>query len=171
MRELADLIYEAGMLKRTPRSGWLTIGVKQPESVAEHVFRATLIGMLLAKLERCDCEKVLKLCIVHDLKESRIGDIHKLAKRYLGVKKPVEAANNELAQLIAEFEAQESKEAIVARDADKLELIAQAREYLELGFKPAKKWIINAKKELRTKSAKKLARELEKTSAFAWVFK
>ena len=43
MKNLANFLFEAGMLKRTPRSGWQFLG-SGSESVAEHVFRTSLIA-------------------------------------------------------------------------------------------------------------------------------
>ncbi|MEM4702443.1 MAG: HD domain-containing protein, partial [Archaeoglobaceae archaeon] len=37
--DLVKFIHEVGTLKMIPRSGWLKIGIKNPESVAEHCFR------------------------------------------------------------------------------------------------------------------------------------
>jgi putative hydrolase of HD superfamily len=40
-------------LKRTPRTGWVERGVKDPESVSDHSFRMTVMAMALA--EELDC--------------------------------------------------------------------------------------------------------------------
>ena len=60
---LTNFLYEMGLLKRCRRTGWWVAGVDDPESIAEHSFRAALIGYLLAVLEgptrpgrrRCAC--------------------------------------------------------------------------------------------------------------------
>src|SRR6202022_574957 len=39
-------LHEIGFLKRLPRTGWLMVGVERPESVAEHSFRAAIIGII-----------------------------------------------------------------------------------------------------------------------------
>ena len=48
MRGVAEFIEKAERLKLIPRSGWLKIGIKSPESVAEHSFRTALIKFILA---------------------------------------------------------------------------------------------------------------------------
>jgi len=54
MHNIANLLFEAGMLKRTPRTGLQFLG-SGSESVAEHAFRVTFIGYVLARLEkRCE---------------------------------------------------------------------------------------------------------------------
>jgi hypothetical protein len=51
---VARFLYEAGTLKNTARTGWWMAGVKQPESVAEHSWRTSLIALVIAKLEGAD---------------------------------------------------------------------------------------------------------------------
>ena len=174
----ADFLFEAGGLKRVPRSGWLTIGIKDCESVAEHSFRAALAGSILAKMEGVDEGKVVKMLLFHDVHEARLGDVHKVSRKYVSTEEISAAKDafskipfeNDYLELFKEFFEGESREAAVARDADLLELIAQAKEYLDLGNKYAVKWIENAKKSLQTESAKKIAKEIEETDSCKWLF-
>lgn len=172
-RTLADFIYECGQLKKNPRTGWLSIGIKDCESIADHSWRTSMIGMLLAKLEKADEAKVLKLCLLHDIHEARIGDLNYLSARYVkkdgmkavkGICEGVFCAK-ELESLMAELFAMKTKESIIAKDADLLDMIAQAREYMDSGNSYAKEWIPDAKRKLKTKSGKKLAGELMATSS------
>jgi len=80
---LLSFIAEAGILKYIPRSGWLLLGIKQPESVAEHSFRCAIIGYLLACMEESNAEKVLIMTLFNDIHEARITDMHKMAQRYI----------------------------------------------------------------------------------------
>ena len=41
---LARFVYEMGLLKRAPRTGWFLAGVEDPETIAEHSFRTAMIG-------------------------------------------------------------------------------------------------------------------------------
>lgn len=173
MGGLADFIYECGQLKKSPRTGWLSIGIKSPESIADHCWRTAAIGYLLAKMENADLGRVLELCIFHDLHEARIGDLNYISARY--VKKDSKKAvrdmagalfcGKEMAALMSEVFAEKTRESIIAKDADLLEMIAQAREYMDAGNSDAREWIKDAKRKLRTRSAKKLATELEKSSS------
>ncbi|MBI4399321.1 HD domain-containing protein, partial [Candidatus Micrarchaeota archaeon] len=80
---MIDFLYEVGLLKRTPRSGWLTIGIKDCESVAEHSFRCAILGYVLARMEKANVEKIVLLCLFHDVPEARIGDLHLIARKYV----------------------------------------------------------------------------------------
>lgn len=50
----ARLLYEAGTLKQARPTGWWMAGVRDPESVAEHSWRTSLIASAIAKLEGAD---------------------------------------------------------------------------------------------------------------------
>ena len=78
MKDIVNFFFETGMLKHVKRSGWWLINIKDPENIAEHSFRTAVIGYFLAKIEKVDADKVLKMCLFHDLHESRINDLHKV---------------------------------------------------------------------------------------------
>lgn len=179
LKPLTNFFYELGVLKRVPRSGWLTINIKDPETVAEHSFRAAAIAYTLALLEGANPEHAAIMALFHDSHESRILDLHKISQRYIDTKpaescaqkeqtEPLGLIGNDLNSFQKEFTNQKTKEAIIARDADLLECITQAREYVKAGFTDANDWIINAKKFLQTSSAKQLAEELEATDPNDW---
>jgi len=68
MRDIVNFLFEAGMLKKTPRSGFQFLG-SGGESVAEHVLRTLFVAFALCKLlPDADESKVLKLCLFHDLR-------------------------------------------------------------------------------------------------------
>ena len=73
---------EAGALKRLKRTGWWCSGIKDPESVAEHSFRMSLLAAYIASEEGADPCKAGMLGLSHDLPEARIGDAHAVVKRY-----------------------------------------------------------------------------------------
>ncbi|MFH0817434.1 MAG: HD domain-containing protein [Candidatus Micrarchaeota archaeon] len=174
---IADFIFEAGMLKDTPRSGWLTIGIKNPESVAEHSFRTGIIGLILAKLEGANEEKVMKLCLLHDLEETRLGDLHSVNKLYL---KETKSAcedvflglfcEKEFIGLAKELKGMKTKEAVIAKDADRLEMVFQAKEYSDQGKKYIEDWIKSGMSGLSTKSAKRIAKEALLRDSRKWLF-
>ena len=84
---LADFIFEIGQLKRIPHIGWLHAGVKDPERVGEHVFRATQIAYLLADLEGADVMKTTLMTLIHDNGEARIGDHDLITQSYIESRK------------------------------------------------------------------------------------
>ncbi|MBI5046657.1 HD domain-containing protein, partial [Candidatus Micrarchaeota archaeon] len=69
---IVKYIFEAGMLKRVARSGWWTEKIKNPETVAEHTFRAALIAFILAKMEGADAHKLASAAVFHDMHETRL---------------------------------------------------------------------------------------------------
>ncbi len=171
----ADFLFQLGALKRFPRSGWLSIGITHPENIASHIFRTALIGLLLAKKERADENKVIKLCLLHDLAEIRTSDLTPLNSKYIK-KDDKKAARDVIKGLFCERELNEllreldtnTREAVIARDADALELLVQAKEYLDEGNKYARDFITTARKKIKTRSAREIARELEKTDSARW---
>jgi putative hydrolase of HD superfamily len=75
MEEILDFLIEVGKLKRMPRRGWVINQINNPESIAEHVFRATIMGWILGeKKSGLNVEKILKMALIHDLCEIYAGD-------------------------------------------------------------------------------------------------
>jgi len=129
MEDVVKFIHEVGCLKLTPRSGWLKLGIKLPESVAEHSFRTAIIAFILAVKNGEDFEKACKAAtaaLFHDIHESRTMDLHKIAKVY--VNNDEERARREQFSLLGFTPDFSDVEDYVA-DADKLELAFQAVEY------------------------------------------
>ncbi len=178
--KVLDFIAEAGMLKRVKRSGWWVLGISDPESVADHSFRCAVIGYILAKAEKADPYKVLIMTLFNDIHEARINDLHKMAQRYIDLHKAEDKAfyeqigklpigvKKELSGSHKEFRKQTSKESIVARDADILECLIQAKEYYEHGSKEAVKFMKKAPSFLKTNEARKLWRLAKTVNLNEW---
>ena len=178
--EIAKYLYEIGQLKRVKRSGWWIAGIADPESVAEHSFRTAVIAYLLAELEGADTERTTFMALFHDAGEARTNDPHRIARRYIdwenGDKKVVEDQSKRLPEIIgdrmialhSEFEEAHSLEARIARDADLLECLIQAREYQAAGCYDVSDWISNARAALLTDSAKKIAEACMETDPREW---
>ena len=179
-RKILDLICEAGLLKRIRRSGWWVLGIKDGESVAEHSFRCAVIGYIIAKMEKVSPYKVLLMTLMGDLHEARINDLHKMAQRYVDFERAEDRAlleqiqdlpiaiKSEIVGLHKEYRIQRSKESVIARDADILECLIQAREYQEHGFKQAEKFFQKAPQHLKTKSARRLWKLAKTTPLNNW---
>jgi len=179
MSEIADFLFEVGMLKKTPRSGFQFLG-SGCESVAEHILRTLYIGYVLCKMDpEADERKVLRLCLMHDLPEARTGDLNYVNKKYVTVdeKKAVRELAEplffgaEIEESIDEFNERETKEALLARDADQLSLILQLKECGDLGNRYSREWIRFAVLRLTTENARKLAEEILDTDSSHWWFK
>ncbi len=180
-RRIIDLFFEAGQLKRQPRSGWLLLGITQPESIADHTCRSVLIAYVLAKLESANPEKAALIAAFHEIPETRIGDLNKMTQAYFTDKRSVERKilrdqaallpkeiGDEFIALLHDFEDDTTPEQTVARDADYLEVILQAKEYLDQGYAGAQNWIENATTRLRTETAKRLAKRIAATRSTEW---
>jgi putative hydrolase of HD superfamily len=175
---MVDYLYEMGLLKRLPRAGWLVAGIDHPESVAEHSFRAAIIGYLLASIEGADPARTALLCLFHDTQESRIGDIPRVGKRYVVTAPNPQVTADQVAgfpseigqavrALVDDYEGQESVEARLARDADKLESLIQAREYQAHGH-DVQPWVETAAAALRSETARRLADAFRRARPDQW---
>jgi len=179
--KILNFFFELGQLWRVIHSGLYVAGVKDPESVAEHVWRAAQIGYVLACFEGVDPEKVSSMVLFHDNGEARTLDLHRVASRYVDSKKGEVAAameqfdwlpediSQKIKSLYREFEAHKTNVAQCAKDADYLEQAITAREYIVLGYKDCQDWINNIKKGyLKTKTAQKWILEIEKANPNEW---
>ena len=179
MKDIANFLFEVGMLKKTPRTGLQFLG-SGDESVAEHIFRVVFIGYTLSRLVgNVDEARIVKMCFLHDLPEARTGDMNYVNKKYVTAyedKAVKELARtlpfgDDIESLIDEFNRMETLESKLANDADQLELILQLKEYHDLGNRYADEWIDYALKRLTTDVAKELAKTIRETDSSFWWFK
>ena len=62
-------------LKKIQRQGWVDkLSITKPESVADHTYSMAIMGMIISDLENYNSEKIIKMILLHDLAESKIGD-------------------------------------------------------------------------------------------------
>lgn len=177
-KKILNFIFELGQLKRIKHEGWKLAGIKDPESVAEHSLRACQIGFILAKLEKYDNPlEVCAILIFHDISECRVGDLHRVANRYVKAdeEKAVEDQTKELGEIGKEIlnlwkqmEHRNTKAGIIAKDADRLEQAFTAKEYIEIGYSYAQDWINNIEKSLITESAKKMLDNIKNHNTNDW---
>jgi putative hydrolases of HD superfamily len=127
-----------GKLKTLKRTGWVNNAVFEPESVADHMYRMSMLGFLITD-PAVNKDRLIKVCLIHDLAESIVGDItpydgvSKDDKRKLeqdAMKLILDGLGNqeiaaELMSLWMEYEEGDSIEADVARQLDKYEMIIQ----------------------------------------------
>jgi putative hydrolases of HD superfamily len=176
---LTNFLYEMGLLKRYRRTGWWIAGIDDPESIAEHTFRTAIIGYLLAVMEGADPAKTAALCLFHDTQETRIGDVPSVGKSYVVTAPNAEVTADQVAgfpaqvgravrELVDEYEARETQEAQLAKDADKLECLIQAREYQAQGHEDVPPWIETSAAALRSKSAQQLAEACQQVPPRQW---
>ncbi len=142
-----SLFRAAGKLKRTKRAGWVKkAGIKDGESVADHSFRMAVIAAYLGELMNLDGNKLITMSLLHDLAESRIGDLtpdQKLSERQH--RKMEDRAMKEIISTLPkkprkrfmkywnELIERKSDEAKLTWEIDKLEMGLQMKDYTAIG--------------------------------------
>ncbi len=178
LKQIANFIYESGVLSKMPRSGLWFLGTGR-QSVAEHSLRVTYIGYALASMTpKVNLERVVLMCLFHDLAEGRTSDLNYVHQKY---GKLAEAqAFADIAQAVpfgdkilgyfTEFEERKSIEAKLTKDADQLEWIATLRDEETKGNIKAKAWSKLAYERLKTPAGQKLGKILLSTHPDDWWF-
>jgi len=137
---LATLI-ELQRLKRLERTGWILRGLPNgTESVAAHSFGVAVTAMLLAddliaRGVEIDSEKLLRIALLHDWAESRVGDMPRTATNYFGAearRQAEAAAFSDIVhsagcylELYDDYEHRGSLEAKLVKAADVIDLLIQ----------------------------------------------
>jgi 5'-deoxynucleotidase YfbR-like HD superfamily hydrolase len=175
---VATFLFEMGHLKHLSRSGWLLLGIPQPETVAEHSFRVAVVGITLAAMEGADVGRTVALCLLHDAHETRIGDVPSVGRAYVTTAIPEavtahqtsampDAVAKVVQDLVAEYEAADTPESRLAHDADKIETLMQAIEYQAQGFDAAA-WRETSLAALRTDAGRQLAQAIGSADPQGW---
>ena len=177
-KKIVNFFFELAVLKKIPRAGWRNIGIRDPHSVGEHIFLTSQIAFILGKMEKINAERASLIALFHDNGEARVGDHNYVMRLYLKGKNAEKKAffdqiknlpgEKEMKQMYKEWEERKTKEAIVARDADYLELAIEAKCYWDLGNKLAEAWLKHIATQLKSKSAKKLFNLILKTRIDEW---
>jgi len=163
---LLDFFNTVADLKKIPRKGWKEkVGLRTPESVADHSYNMAVMAMVLSDLREFDTEKILRMALLHDIAESVIGDftpeeISKKDKRKMEnnamldilSKLPSKLASN-YTKIWKEYQSGNSKEAILVHEIDRLEMALQAQKYRWEGYsrKNLEVFFSTAKKEIKSK--------------------
>lgn len=137
-------------LKTTKREGWRRFGIINGESIADHMYRMSIITMLCppSLARRLDIPRCTKMALVHDMAESLVGDITPidnipkveknrqeastmdfLTGRLLGKSSGAEEAGRGIREVWQEYEDGQTLEAKFVHDVDKMELMLQMLEY------------------------------------------
>lgn len=184
IKKLTSLFFEVGTLRKIPRSHQQTLLSQDlSDNIASHSFRVAIIGYFLAENVDANSDKVLKMCLIHDLEEARTGDQNWLHKSYIKsfegevredqVKKLKDS--EELEKLSQEYDERSSLEARIVKDADCLDQLLLLKEYAWQGNEEAKEWLRLGKEEdseqekkLTTELAKQLAEEIKEQKPSSW---
>lgn len=74
MKDVVEFLIEVGKLKKISRKGWVLRGIKNPETIAAHTFRLAFMAWILGKQMKLNVNKILKMCLIHDICEVYAGD-------------------------------------------------------------------------------------------------
>ena len=137
-RKLLNALTVAERLKDTTRHCYTSGG--RHESVAEHSWRLTLMAYWVSdEFPELDMNKVIKMCLIHDLGEAFTGDIPTFEKTaqdeqketqllFLWARSLPEPFGSEMCELYQEMDARETPEAKLYKALDNLEAVIQHNE-------------------------------------------
>lgn len=167
-----------GKLKHIRRTGWVQRNVKDSESVADHSFRLACMAMVMGDQLGIDAEKMIRMSLLHDLPEIVTGDIattkkievnrsklHDLERTALSkaVSRLPDDVSRKYMKLWMEFSRGSSREAIMVKDLDKLEVVLQARDYSKRGLlkrEALQEFLTTAESQIRQEELRRLARRM-----------
>ena len=173
---ISKFFFQIAGLKKLPRSGWkIKLGLNDSESVAEHSYMMSVMSMVLADMKSLNSEKVIKMSILHDWAESKIGDF---MPDEIGYDKKSELENYAMTEILEllpqkiqsdyqdmwnEFLARNTPEARLVHELDKLEMALQAKIY-ETATDPekVKPFIISAVEQIMDPDVKKILMDILK---------
>ena len=167
---ISEFFFQIAGLKKLPRSGWkIKIGLDNSESVAEHSYMMSVMAMVLSDLKSLNSEKVIKMSILHDWAESKIGDF---MPDEIGYDKKSELENYAMVEILEslpqsiqsdyqnmwnEFLVRETPEARLVHELDKLEMALQAKIYeKDVDPERVKPFIISAVEQIIDPDVKKV---------------
>ena len=168
-----EFLYEMGSIRLIKRM-WYRFFNTTSANLAEHHFRTFWIAMTIAAGEKnVDTGKIAKMVLVHDIAESRTGDVDYLSRQYvkrneeLGIKDMLQntVLEQEFLELWEEYETRETLEAKIVKDADTLDVDFELAEFHAQGnnlFDELSSQREKVKATLFTESAKKLYKEFKK---------
>lgn len=175
-----NFLFEMGNIRFMERM-WRRFLHDDFANLAEHHFRVFWIAMVIAGQEKnVDTGKLAKLCLLHDIAESRTGDVDYLARQYVDRHEELAITDmlrdttieQEFIELWHEYENRTSLEAKIAKDADNLDVDFELAEQAGRGSRLQQQWEDNrsyvSKEKLYTATAKKLYEQMRTIDPHAW---
>jgi putative hydrolase of HD superfamily len=173
---ISEFFFQIAGLKKLPRSGWkIKLGLDDSESVAEHSYMMSVMSMVLADMKSLNSEKVIKMSILHDWAESKIGDF---MPDEIGYDKKSELENYAMTEILEllpqkiqsdyqdmwnEFLVGHTPEARLVHELDKLEMALQAKIYeADIDPEKVKPFIISAVEQIMDPDVKKILMDILK---------
>ena len=180
MKRDLEFLYEIGAL-RLIRRQWSRFHLHNVQNLAEHHYRVMWLALMIsAREKKGDSEKILKMAMVHDIAESRTGDVDYLARQYVtrnelqGITDMLESTSlrEEFMVLWHEYEERSSIEAKIVKDADNLDVDLDLREQWSTGHRLPMDWRQERdgiyRTQLFTKTAEQLHEEIWESNPQDW---
>lgn len=147
-KKIADFLFEIGTMRKINRAHYQVLLTNDSsDNIASHSFRVAMIGWLLAEKEGLDVNKVLKMCLLHDVGEVRTGDQNWIHKKYVKtfdedvIEDQMKDLPKDFLDLSKEFKERKTPEAKLAKEADLIDQILLLKEYEHQGNKEASLWL------------------------------
>lgn len=175
-----DFLFEIGSLRYAIRT-WSQFLNPNCQNLTEHTLRVVWIALVLAKHEGVtDTAKVIKMALVHDISESRSVDVNYVSRQYADRHEDKAISDtlggtvlhDEFLPIWEEYEARQTLEAKIVKDADHLDVDLELKELEAMGntlnqaLLPAREAALESR--FYTQTARRLWQELQQADPHHW---
>lgn len=180
MKRDLEFLYEIGALRFLPRQ-WSRFLTPEFANLADHHFRVVWLALVIAAREgKGDTGKIVKMALMHDIAESRTGDVDYLARQYVQRDEATAISHmlqdtslkKEFMALHKEYEERESIESKIVKDADNLDVDMELKEQSARGnvlgreLEGQREWVGNTR--FYTETGKQLHKEVWRSNPHDW---
>lgn len=175
-----NFLFEIGALRHIPRA-WKQFVQDDVASVSGHTFRVVWTALILANMEGVQkTDKIMKMALIHDIPESRTGDVNYLTRQHTTRDEGKAAqgmfagvsGEEEWIKIFDEYQERETLEAKLVKDADILDVDFELKELGMRGNDAYKKFMEHRVEfvhdRLQTDSAKKLLKDVLQADPHEW---
>jgi len=175
-----DFLYEIGTLRFAIRT-WNQFLNPNSQNLSEHTLRVVWTSLVLAKHEGAtDTNKIIKMALIHDISESRSVDVNYVSRQYADRHEDKALADtlggtavaDEFLPLWHEYEARQTLESKIVKDADHLDVDFELKELEAMGNKLGKALYPSRERALQnrffTATARKMWQELQNSDPHHW---
>ena len=171
---ISEFFYQIVNLKTTQRSGWQSkLNLSDSESVAEHTYMMSVMAMVLSDIKSLNTEKIIKMSLLHDWAESKIGDfmpgeVTNEEKSMLEDKAMAEILSilpdkiqNDYQNIWNDYSNNISLESNFVHQLDKLEMVLQAKIYeKDVGYEKIQQFLTSSVDLITDADLKKILTEI-----------
>ena len=171
---ISEFFYQIANLKTTQRSGWQSkLNLSNSESVAEHTYMMSVMAMILSDIKNLNTEKIIKMSLLHDWAESKIGDfmpdeVTNEEKSMLEDKAMADILSilpnkiqNDYQNIWNDYSSNISLESKFVHQLDKLEMVLQAKIYeKDVGYEKIQQFLTSSVDLITDADLKKILREI-----------